>query len=376
MVEGEDPVPALEPSQHFTQPPPRFSEASLVKELERLGIGRPSTYAQIISTLLDREYVLLEERRFVPTPLGDTVSKFLVRLFPDLFDVDFTSRMENELDRIEEGEVQWRAPLSDWYPRFAARLKTGATSSEEIVQEILAAEGETCEVCGRPMMVRWNKRGRFLGCSGYPDCRSTRPLDQDQSEAEEKLVGADPESGLPILARIGPYGPYLQVGEGENGEKPRRVGLPKGKSLEDVDLTYALGMLSLPRSLGVDPGSGSDVEAGMGRYGPYVRREKTYRNLPNEERIFTITLEEAVALLDTKKGRAVLKELGAHPETGEPLRVLDGRYGPYVTDGKVNASIKKGSDPEDLTVEEALDLLEKAAARKKAGGGRRGRRKS
>mgnify|MGYP001820397316 CR=1 FL=1 len=375
VAEGEEAVPALEPSQHFTQPPPRFSEASLVKELERLGIGRPSTYAQIISTILDREYVLLEERRFVPTPLGDTVSKFLIRLFPDLFDVDFTSRMENALDRIEEGEVQWRSPLDDWYPGFAARLQAGEASSEEIVQEILAAEGETCEVCGRPMMVRWNKRGRFLGCSGYPECRSTRPLDQDQAEAEERALGTDPESGLPILAKVGPYGPYLQLGEGGDGKKPRRVGLPKGKALEDVDMHYALGMLSLPRPLGVDPNTGAEVEAGMGRYGPYVRREKTYRNLKSEDQIFTVTLEEAVTLLDTKKGRAVLKDLGSHPDSGEPLRVLDGRYGPYVTDGKVNASLKKGADPEDLTMEEALDLLKKAAARKKSGGGRGGRKK-
>ncbi|MGD2045474.1 MAG: type I DNA topoisomerase, partial [Gemmatimonadota bacterium] len=165
---------SFEPKQHFTQPPPRYSEASLVKALEELGIGRPSTYAQIISVIVDRGYVELEQRRFQPTDLGEVVSKLLVRIFPNIFDVEFTSRMENELDKVEEGQVDWRKLLSEFYPGFLERVEAGEANSDEIIKEILAAEGEVCEKCGRPMLVRWNRFGRFLGCSGYPECKNTR----------------------------------------------------------------------------------------------------------------------------------------------------------------------------------------------------------
>jgi DNA topoisomerase-1 len=360
----------LTPNQHFTQPPPRFSEASLVKELEKLGIGRPSTYAQIISTIQDRGYVEAEKGRFLPTPLGDTVAKLLVRVFPDIFDVDFTSRMEGELDRVEDGEVEWKTLLEGFYGPFQSQLQAGKSSSEDIIKELLAAEGETCEICGRPMQVRWNKFGRFLGCSGYPECQSTRPL--DAPEVQEKVLGKDPETGLDVLARVGPYGPYIQLGQGDGDEKPKRVSIPKGMTLEEMSLNYGLLLLSLPRTLGKDPKTGKEVSVGIGRYGPYVHRGGTYRNLKSPVQLFEIGLEEAVDLLETRPGREVLKELGPHPESGAELQVLDGRYGPYVTDGSVNASLPKGSDPEDLEMEEALDLLARAAARK---GKRRGGRK-
>ena len=203
----------LEPRQHFTQPPPRFSEASLVKELEKLGIGRPSTYAQILSTIRERGYVEMEERRFLPTPLGDTVAKLLVRVFPNLFDVAFTSRMEGELDRVEEGEVEWRELLKGFYPPFRDRLEQGKSESEDIVREILAAEGETCDKCGGPMLVKWNKFGRFLGCAAYPECRNTRSLDGPEELADDQRLGEEPGTGLPVLLKSGPYGPYVQAGE-------------------------------------------------------------------------------------------------------------------------------------------------------------------
>ncbi len=360
----------IEPNQHFTQPPPRYSEASLVRELEKLGIGRPSTYAQIISTIQERGYVELEKSRFAPTPLGDTVAKLLVRVFPDIFDVDFTSRMEGELDRVEEGAVEWQELLERFYPPFQARLQAGKDASEDIIKEILAAEGETCEVCGRPMQVRWNKFGRFLGCSGYPECQNTRPL--DSPEVQEKVLGTDPGTGLSVMARVGPYGPYVQLGDGNGKEKPKRVSVPEGIPPEDMSLNYALLLLSLPRSLGEDPASGKDVTVGIGRYGPYVHRGGTYRNLKTPARLFEIGLEEALELLDTKPGRTVLKKLGPHPESGADLVVLEGRYGPYVTDGKVNASLPKGTSPEEVSLEEALDLLAKAKARKGKRKGRRG----
>lgn len=360
-------VKSVEPRQHFTQPPPRYSEASLVKELEARGIGRPSTYAQIISTITERGYVELLEKRFHPTPLGDTVSKLLVRVFPSLFESGFTSRMERELDRVEEGEVAWRQVLEEFYPAFLERLEAGKANSEEIVRSILEAEGETCEVCGRPMLVKWNRFGRFLGCSGYPECANTRSMDGGREEGGDVVLGPDEETGEPILLRTGPYGPYLQSGE---GEKPRRVSLPKERDPSTVDLDYARTLLSFPRVLGTDPESGKPVTAGLGRYGPYVERARTFRNLRNEEHLFSVTLEEALALLEKPQGRAVLREMGEHPVSKLPLRILDGRFGPYVTDGSVNASLPRGTSPDELDMDEAVTLLAAAAAR----GGGRGRK--
>ena len=356
----------LEPKQHFTQPPARFSEASLVRELEKEGIGRPSTYAQILSTIRDRGYVEMQERRFVPTPLGDTVAKLLVRAFPELFDLEFTSLMEGELDRVEDGEVDWREVLEGFYPQFRKRLEEGKTSSEAMVKEILAAEGETCEKCGSPMLVKWNRFGRFLGCSAYPDCQTTRSLDDVEDRPKDQVLGTDPKTHLDVVLRDGPYGPYVQLGEKEEGSKtkPPRSSLPKGRDPSSVDLDYALRLLSLPRILGTDPKTGSNVTAGLGRYGPYVERSRTYRSLKDPDQLFTVTLAEALELLATKSGPAVLKELGSHPVSEAPLRVLDGRYGPYVTDGSVNASLPKGADPQALTLEEGVQLI---AARAKSG---------
>ncbi len=364
----------IDPRQHFTQPPPRFSEASLVRDMEKLGIGRPSTYAQIISTIQDRAYVDLEEQRFHPTPLGDTVSKLLVRVFPNIFDVEFTSRMEDELDRVEEGKLQWQTLLEEFYPPFQDQLEHGEARSEEIIKELLSAEGETCDLCQRPMQARWNRFGRFLGCSGYPECRGTRPLD---GGAEEVVLGTDEVTGLAVYAKVGPYGPYVQLGEGEDGNKPKRSSLPKDKKLEDVDMAEALLLLALPRALGIDAETGEEVVAGLGRFGPFVRRGKTFASLATHDEMFTVSIEEAVRLLNEKKaGRTVLREMGAHPASGENLQILSGRYGPYVTDGKLNGSLRKGTEPEDLTMDDAVELLVQAAIRKKAGGGRgRGRKK-
>ena len=369
---------ALEPKQHFTQPPPRFSEASLVKELEKLGIGRPSTYAQILSTIVDRGYVELEQKRFHPTDLGEVVAKLLVRIFPDLFDVAFTSRMEGELDRVEDGEVEWRKLLGGFYPGFKERVDQGSADSDEIIKEILAAEGESCEKCGRPMLVRWNRFGRFLGCSGYPECQSTRSLDGPSPEGE--VLGSHPEVGREVLLKVGPYGPYVELASPSDDEKPKRVSLPKGKSPGDVDLAYAAQLLSLPRTVGTDPSTGEEVVAGIGRFGPFVRRGKVFASLKNDDELWGIGIDDAVARIEAKAAgkRQALRELGPHPKSGAEVVVLAGRYGPYVTDGQSNATLPKGMEPEELEMDEAVDLLIKAAARKKKGGGRggRGRRKS
>jgi len=371
MEEGDVAIlEQLEPRQHFTQPPPRYSEASLVKELEKQGIGRPSTYAQIISTIVDKGYVELEQRRFTPTSLGEVVSKFLVKIFPNIFDVGFTSRMEGELDRIEEGEVQWRELMARFYPSLKGQLEKGDAVSEDVIKEILEAQGETCDKCGRPMLVKFNRYGEFLGCSGYPECQNTRSL--NGSLGADRFLGNDPVTGRQVQAKVGPYGPYLEL-EAEEGEKPRRVSLPEGVDPADVDLEGALRYLSLPRSLGRDA-QGSEVFAGLGRYGPYVRRGKTFANLPDAESMFTVGLAEAVERIEAKEkggGKVVIRTLGPHPESGKELEVLEGRYGPYVTDGRTNASLPKTMDPDDLDMDKAVELLARKAAR---GGGRGGRR--
>ncbi len=362
----------LEPRQHFTQPPPRFSEASLVRELEKLGIGRPSTYAQILSTIVDRGYVELDQKRFTPTDLGEVVAKLLVRIFPRIFDVEFTSRMENELDRVEEGEVEWRALLSGFYPGFRERVDAGKANSDEIIKEILRAEGESCERCGRPMLVRWNKYGRFLGCSGYPECQSTRSLDGSTGEGE--ALGDHPEEGRPVLLKTGPYGPYVELTPESQDEKPKRVSLPEGKAPADIDLGYAVKLLSLPRTIGTDGDTGEEVVAGIGRYGPFVRRGKTFASLNNDQELWEISLADAIELIKAKESgkRVALKELGPHPVSGDDLVVVAGRFGPYVTDGKVNATLPKDMEPEELEMDEAVELLAKAAARKGKGRGRKG----
>lgn len=364
LREGDRPLlREIQTHQHFTQPPPRYSEASLVRELERLGIGRPSTYAQIISTLLDRKYVELEKGRFRPTPLGDTVAKLLVRVFPDIFDVAFTSRMEGELDRVEEGEVGWRELLERFYPSFRDQLERGEAQSGEIIKEILEAAGETCPLCGRPMQVRWNRYGRFLGCSAYPECQGTRPL--DGGKKEERLLGTDPATGQEVWVRSGPYGPYVQLGQGEGGKKPKRVSLPEGVAPEKLSLSAALFLLSLPHPVGVDPATGEEVTLGMGRFGPYVRKGKEFRNLKDPALLFQLDLEAALKLFETPPQREVLKELGHDPATGKALVVLDGRYGPYVTDGEVNASLPKGVLPDEVTLQEGAELVAKARARRR-----------
>ncbi len=377
-----DPLPALdegvvaalrqiEPKQHFTQPPPRFSEASLVKEMERLGIGRPSTYASILGTIQDRGYVEQEDRRFTPTPLGETVSRLMVRVFHDLFNVDFTSRMEGELDRVEDGETDWRQVLEEFYPGFVEQLEQGKKSVDAIVREISEVEGEVCDKCGSPMLVRWNKRGRFLGCSAYPECRNTRSLDTPGELSDDLELGRHPESDEPIYLKSGPYGLYVQRGDdGAEGGKPPRASLPKEMEAEAVTLDFAVKLLSLPRALGDDPKTGKPVEAGLGRYGPYVRRERTYRNLRDMDHLFSVELPEALELLAVDQGPAVLKELGTHPESGAEITLRDGRYGPYVTDGKTNASLPKSADPDEIDLEAAVEMLAKKAAR---GGGKGGR---
>ena len=376
----------VEPRGRRTQPRPRYSEAALVRKLEAEGIGRPSTYEPTLAKLQQREYAVRRKGVLVPTYLGLCVTKLLRDHFPHYVDLKFTAGMEDALDRIAGGSVDHVRFLSDF---FRGDGNDAPGLEKRIERELPRIDYPALRVgddpeTGEPLLVRIGRRHAFLQRGrGKDSPRAALPVDllideltPDKASGliESRLrarspLGRDEETGLNVYVRTGPFGPYVQLGD--DAAEPRRVSLPKGMSPAQVDLGFALRLLSLPRVLGKDPGTGQRVTAGMGRYGPYVNRAKTYRNLDSVERAFDITLEEALALLNAKPGKTVLAVVGRHPETGEPLNVYKGRYGPYVTDGKVNAGIPRGRAPESLGVDEALGLLARAAARKAAGGGAR-----
>ncbi len=389
----------IEPKQHETRPPPRYTEASLVKKLEEEGIGRPSTYQPTLSTIQDREYVVKKGSQLVPTYVGMAVTHLLREHFADYVDVSFTARMEDRLDQIASGEIDWVEALA----RFWRGEENGGTGlREKIEEELPRIEYPSIPVgrdpeTGSEVEVRIGRNYVYIqrGEGDDPADRATIPVDllideltpervrdllTQRARAEEPL-GTDPDSGENVYVKSGPYGPYVQLGETEDGEKPKRTSVPDGVDPAEVDLDYALRLLSLPRAVGTDPESGKEVVADLGRYGPYVRRVRTYANVGSVDRLFDITLEEALELIEQKEkkgGKRVIREVGEHPETGIPLQVLDGRYGPYVTDGKTNASVPKGEDPETVTLDRALALLEERASKGKKGrrGGRKRKKKS
>ncbi len=374
---------AVEAEQHFTQPPPRYTEASLVKRLEELGIGRPSTYASIIQVLQDRDYVRLESKRFLPEDRGRIVTAFLENFFERYVEYEFTADLEEKLDAVSNGRVDWRALLQEFWDGFAAKVEE--TQGLRISNVIDALDREldahffpptdngqdprVCPACGEGRLgLRLGRHGAFFGCSRYPECRHVRPLTvQEGAEANgPRVLGNDPETGLEVSVRKGPYGFYVQLAA-EDGNKPKRVSTPRGMDPAAVTLQQALGLLSLPREVGKHPETGKPISAGIGRYGPYLRHDGAYVSIPRGDDVLEIGLNRAVVLIAGKKGgRAAgpLKELGAHPEDGEPVTVHTGRYGPYVKHGRTMASLPKGQAPEDATLEAALPLLEQ----KKAGG--------
>ncbi|MEL6257694.1 MAG: type I DNA topoisomerase, partial [Pseudomonadota bacterium] len=387
-------------SQHFTEPPPRFSEASLVKRLEELGIGRPSTYASILSTLQDRDYVRLEKNRFIPEDKGRLVTAFLENFFRRYVEYDFTASLEEQLDVISDGKLAWKAFLRDFWTQFEAAIgETKDLRVSEVLDALNEALGEyvfprttpdgepvenprQCPLCKTGQLsLKLGRAGAFVGCGNYPECKFTRAFsvnseNSDVLPPEGKELGVDPESGLPVTLRAGRFGPFVQLGEqGEDGDKPKRSGVPKGWKVEDVDLDQALLLLALPREVGQHPEDGEPILANIGRYGPYVQHLKTYANLESVEDVFTIGLNRAVTVIAEKRanpgrGRGqttakVLKDLGAHPSDEAPVQVLDGRYGPYIKWGKINATLPKDLKPEDLNVDQALEIL---AEKEKKGG--------
>ncbi len=378
--EGESKLPVLETGevldvqkifgdQHFTEPPPRYGEASLVKTLEEYGIGRPSTYASIISTLQDREYVILDKKRFTPTDVGRVVNKFLTEHFTRYVDYDFTAKLENQLDSVAEGELEWVPLLDEFWQGFNQQILAKANIDRADMTHELT--GEDCPKCGKPLSKRLGKFGMFIGCTAYPECDYIRNLNTNgDARAEPTTIGTEPESGKDILLMNGPYGPYLQLGlpiEGEK-KKPKRVSIPKDIPLADVNLDKALMLMALPRDLGLHPETNKKVIANIGRFGPYVNHDGKFKSIPRSDNIFDIDLARAVELLaQANTGPAPIRELGNHPTEGGAIAVYAGRYGPYVQHGKLRATLQKSQEPETVTLEEAVELLAAKAAKELPG---------
>ncbi len=367
LVEGETlPVDRLYGEQHFTQPPPRYSEASLVKALEEYGIGRPSTYASIISTLQDREYVVLEKKRFQPTDIGRLVNCFLTRHFTHYVDYDFTAKLEDKLDDVSNGKRVWTRLLGEFWKAFDGELKT--KQDVERGCPIL----ESCPKCGKPLFMQASKRGLFIGCSGYPECDYTRPLHAATAEGDN-ILGKDPASGLDVKLLSGRFGPYVQIGdmpEDKKAPKPRRASWPKDIPLENATLELALRFLSLPREVGHHPTTGLPIVANNGRFGPYLLHDGKFKSIPRTDSVYEIDLPRALEVLAMERAprgadsaASVLKNLGAHPDDGKDITVRSGRYGPYVKHGTTNATLPKDITPEAITLAEALDLIAARVAR-------------
>ena len=374
--------------QHHTQPPPRYTEATLVKKMEELGIGRPSTYASIVTTIQDRGYVRKDRNRLLPEDKGRLVTIFLLNYFRTYVGYDFTADLESQLDDISAGDRDYKEVLDRFWRDFSAAIAETSelriTEVLEKIDDVLAphlyppredgSDPRVCPKCGAGRLNLKTARsgGAFIGCSNYPDCRYTRPLGvADETEAElageGRLLGHD--NGDPITLRTGRFGPYVQRGEATaEVPKPPRASLPKGWSIDAIDLEKALMLLSLPRPVGPHPEDGELVEAGIGRYGPFVKHGRKYANLPDVDEVFTIGMNRAVEVLAAKKarGRAApepLRKLGAHPDGGE-IAVFEGRYGPYVKWEKVNATLPKDVTPEAVTLEQALELVNAKAGAK------------
>ncbi|MDF9864444.1 DNA topoisomerase-1 [Methylorubrum pseudosasae] len=397
-------------TQHFTEPPPRYSEASLVKRMEELGIGRPSTYAAVLQTLRDREYVRIEKKRLQPEDKGRLVTGFLESFFKRYVEYDFTASLEEQLDRVSNAEIDWRSVLRDFWRDFSAAI--GGTKELRVAEVLEALNGllgphifpekadggdpRTCPTCGAGQLsLKLGKFGAFIGCSNYPECKYTRQLsasgvegEGDGSSAEGgqpgvRVLGDDPATGLPVTLRDGRFGPFVQLGEAsaeKGAEKPKRSSLPKGMTPGSVTLEIALRLLSLPREVAKHPETGEPILANLGRFGPYVQHGKTYANLGKDDDVLEIGANRAIDLIVAKeqgggRGRPSSdpgRTLGQHPD-GAALVVKAGKYGPYVSDGSVNATLPKTMAAESLTLEQAIDLVN---AKRASGGGKKPVRKT
>jgi DNA topoisomerase I len=378
--------------QHFTQPPPRYSEASLVKRMEELGIGRPSTYASILSVLRDRNYVRMESRRFVPEDRGRLVTAFLTSFFERYVDTGFTASLEEQLDDISDGRADWRAVMTAFWEEFSRTVETTRDLKisdviDAIDQDLgnhffpARADGtdpRVCSVChtGR-LGLKLGRHGSFIGCSNYPTCQYTRRLAIDGAEDDSTLkdgmreLGHHPETGEDITVRRGPYGVYVQQGAPDPADKkakPRRASLPKGIEGDTITLEQALGLLSLPRKVGLHPATGEMLEAGIGRFGPYIKMGAIFASLDRDDDVLSVGLNRAVDAIQ-KKLESV-RQIGAHPKTAEPIMVKKGRFGPYIQSGQIVANVPRGTTMEEVTLDQAVALLEERGKplKPKAGG--------
>ena len=383
---------SLSVTQHFTEPPPRFSEASLVKRMEELGIGRPSTYASILQVLKDRGYVKLEKKRLHGEDKGRVVVAFLESFFSRYVEYDFTANLEEQLDRISNNEISWQQVLKDFWSGFIGAVDEikdlRVAQVLDVLDDMLGqhiypprADGgdiRQCPNCGTGRLnLKAGKFGAFVGCSNYPECRYTRQLAADSEATADRSLGQDPETGRDVWVKAGRFGPYIQLGEAkdyEEGEKPKRAGIPKGTSPADVDLELALKLLSLPREIGKHPETGQPIVAGLGRFGPFVKHEKTYASLEAGDEVFDIGLNRAVTLIAEKVAKGPSRRFGAdpgkaigdHPTLGT-VTVKSGRYGAYVTAGGVNATIPAEFEKDTITLPQAIALIDERAAK---GGGK------
>jgi DNA topoisomerase-1 len=387
-------VIAARADQHFTEPPPRYSEASLVKKMEELGIGRPSTYASILTVLRDRAYVRMDKNRFIPEDKGRLVTAFLEEFFKRYVEYDFTAALEEKLDLVSDGKLDWKEFLRDFWKDFHAAVgeiaELRVTHVLDALNEALGphifpakedgSDPRLCPTCNvGQLSLKTGKFGAFIGCSNYPECRFTRPIAQPDGDGEaaegDRELGINPKSGQTVWLKNGRFGHYVEETPLE-GDKPKRSSLPKGWPPASIDIDKALRLLELPREVGKHPEDGKVIVAGIGRYGPFVLHEGTYANLESADEVFDVGLNRAVAVLAEKRaggkgGRtaaAALKELGAHPDDGQPIKILNGRFGPYIKHGATNANVPRGKEPTEVTLEEAVVLLAERVAK---GGGKK-----
>ena len=387
MSEGDAPAKkAVHAEQHFTQPPPRYSEASLVKKLEELGIGRPSTYASTLQTLKDRSYVRVEKNRFFAEESGRLVTAFLERFFERYVSYDYTAELEDELDEISGGRAQWQKVLEafwrDFKPRTAEVMEQKPSDITAALDEFLApllfpdredgSDPRLCPNCGEGRLsLRGGRFGAFIACSNYPECKYTRRFAQAGGSGDQggdtgpEVLGSDPETGLEVSKRSGRFGPYVQLGD---GKEAKRSSIPKDVEL---DFDWAVRLLSLPRTVGEHPESGKPITASIGRYGPYLAHDGKYARLTSTAEVFETGMNAAVVKLaeaaagggrPQRGSREPLRVLGAHPRTEAEIKLMEGRFGPYVTDGTTNATLPKTIDKDALTLEEAAQLIDARAA--------------
>ncbi|MBH9982673.1 type I DNA topoisomerase [Bartonella sp. B10834G6] len=385
---------SIDALKHTTEPPARYSEATLIKKLEELGIGRPSTYASTLATLRDRDYVTIDKRRLIPEAKGRIVTAFLENFFNRYVEYDFTADLEEKLDLISDGKLSWKQVLREFWDAFNASVsdikELRVSNVLDVLNDALAplafppredgSDPRSCPLCheGR-LSLKLGRYGAFVGCSNYPDCKYTRQLGsedaKDGNTTEQDgptILGKNPDNGEDVTLKIGRFGPYVEC---KHGEELKRAGLPKSWSPSEMNLEKALALLSLPREVGIHPETGKPIMASIGRYGPYVSHDGQYANLETPEEVFDIGINRAVTVLAEKQARGgarrgstpkAIATLGQHPDGGD-VTVRDGRYGPYVNWGKINATLPKGKDPASVTLEEALELISQKAASPKKG---------